>query len=68
MIQEFLDIGIQPKGNRTSQKVACPNCVTVGKTHVKDTCLSIDLTDGLYNCHKAVYFLLLNIGQLTKFY
>lgn len=53
MIQEFLDIGIQPKGNRISQKVACPNCVTVGKTHVKDTCLSIDLTDGLYNCHKC---------------
>jgi twinkle protein len=53
MIAEFNKIGIEPKGNRPTQKVACPNCVTVGKTHTKDTCLSIDLSDGLYNCHKC---------------
>jgi len=53
MIAEFNKIGIEPKGNRPTQKVACPNCVTVGKTHTKDTCLSIDLNDGLYNCHKC---------------
>jgi len=53
MIYEFTKIGIEPKGNRNSQKVACPNCVIVGKTNIKDTCLSIDLSEGLYNCHKC---------------
>lgn len=53
MIYEFQQIGIEPKGNRPSQKLKCPNCVTVGKTNINDTCLSIDLNDGLYNCHKC---------------
>ena len=53
MVNEFLEIGIVPKGNRPSQKVVCPNCVKVGKTNIKDTCLSIDLDLGVYNCHKC---------------
>lgn len=53
MIYEFQKIGIETKGNKPSQKVKCPNCVTLGKQHISDTCLSIDLNDGLYNCHKC---------------
>ena len=53
MVNEFLNIGVQPKGNRLEQKVVCPNCIRIGKTNVKDTCLSINLESGLYNCHKC---------------
>jgi len=53
MIYEFHKIGIEPKGNKPSQKVKCPNCVTLGKKNISDTCLSIDLNEGLYNCHKC---------------
>jgi len=53
MINEFLAIGVNPKGNRAEQKVVCPNCVKLGKTNIKDTCLSINILDGLYNCHKC---------------
>jgi len=52
-IQEFLDLGITPKGNKVEQKVICPSCVRLGKTNWKDTCLSINLEKGLYNCHKC---------------
>ena len=55
MVNNFLEIGIQPKGNRLEQKVTCPNCVKVGKTNIKDTCLSINLDSGLYNCHKCAW-------------
>jgi len=53
MINEFIAKGIEPKGNRKDQKVACPNCVSLGKTHIKDTCLSINIETGLYNCFKC---------------
>jgi twinkle protein len=53
MIDNFINIGIEPKGNRQEQKVTCPNCVKIGKTNIKDTCLSINLNEGLYNCHKC---------------
>lgn len=53
MTNYFLEIGISPKGNRNEQKLVCPNCVKIGKTNIKDTCLSINLTEGLYNCHKC---------------
>lgn len=53
MIDEFTKLGINVKGNRRQQKVECPNCVKIGKTNIKDTCMSIDLSEGLYNCHKC---------------
>jgi twinkle protein len=49
----FYEIGIQPKGNSIQQKLICPNCVKIGKTNIKDTCLSVNLVDGLFNCHKC---------------
>lgn len=53
MIDNFRDIRIEPKGNRVEQKVKCPNCFDIGKTNINDTCLSINLDSGLYNCHKC---------------
>ena len=50
---KFFNLGIQVKGNKTEQKCKCPNCVTLGKTNINDTCLSINLESGLYNCHKC---------------
>lgn len=53
MTKEFINIGVIPKTNRVEQKVVCPNCVKIGKTNIKETCLSINLNSGLYNCHKC---------------
>jgi len=53
MIQEFIKIGVEPKGNRKEQKVKCPECKSLGKTNWKDDCLSINIESGLYNCHKC---------------
>jgi len=50
---EFINIGIIPKTSKIEQKVVCPNCVKLGKTNIKETCLSINLNSGLYNCHKC---------------
>ena len=52
-MQQFLDLGIQLKGSRTQQKVQCPNCIKLGKENYKDTCLSVNTSDGVYNCHKC---------------
>lgn len=49
----FYEIGIEIKGNQYQQKTKCPNCVKLGKTNINDTCLSVNLNDGLYNCHKC---------------
>jgi twinkle protein len=54
-IQEFLDLGIEPKGNSEEQKVKCPKCKSLGKENWKDTCLSINTLMGVYNCHKCGY-------------
>ena len=49
----FSDLGIQLKGNRNQQKVQCPNCVKLGKENYRDTCLSVNISEGIYNCHKC---------------
>lgn len=53
IIDKFISLGIEVKSNRIEQKVKCPNCVTLGKTNINDTCLSINLNTGLYLCHKC---------------
>lgn len=53
--QNFIAIGVQPKNNGNQQKVKCPNCKAIGKTNWQDECLSINLLDGLYNCHKCAW-------------
>ena len=49
----FYELGIEPNNNGFQQKCKCPNCKTIGKENYNDTCLSINLKDGLYNCHKC---------------
>ena len=51
--ESFSNLGIRLKGNNVQQKVQCPNCIKLGKENYKDTCLSVNLNDGLYNCHKC---------------
>jgi twinkle protein len=54
-LQEFINIGIEPRGNDTQQKVRCPKCKSLGKENWKDTCMSINLVEGIYNCHKCTW-------------
>lgn len=53
MRNEFYELGIEPKGNSPQQKLKCPNCEKVGHKKHTDTPLSIDLRQGLYNCHRC---------------
>lgn len=46
-------MGIRLKGNYSQQKTQCPNCVELGKENYKDACLSVNTSNGLYNCHKC---------------
>lgn len=46
----FVEIGIVSKRNAGSDKVICPKCSHTRK-HKNDPCLSIDLDEGIYNCH-----------------
>tara|TARA_R100001463_G_scaffold52153_2_gene102896 strand:- start:3066 stop:4817 length:1752 start_codon:yes stop_codon:yes gene_type:complete len=52
-MQKFTDLGIQLKGNRSQQKLVCPNCIKLGKENYRDTCLSVNTNEGVYNCHKC---------------
>jgi len=49
----FYEKGIEVKSNLPQQKSKCPNCKILGKENFNDTCLSVNLRDGLYNCHKC---------------
>lgn len=46
----FAEIGIATKRNSGSDKVVCPKCSSTRK-HKSDPCLSIDIDEGVYNCH-----------------
>lgn len=35
------------------QKVKCPNCKKIGKEHYNDPCLSINLVEQIFYCHKC---------------
>lgn len=49
----FYEVGIELKSNLPQQKCKCPNCKILGKENFNDTCLSVNLQSGLYNCHKC---------------
>lgn len=71
---------IEVKSNKAGeQKVLCPKCKADGKEHWKDTCLGINLTTSLFNCHKCGWtgffgeratpvreYVKPNIGNLTE--
>ena len=50
MQENFIKIGIVPKGNYSQQKVKCPKCSHTRKKKT-DCSLSINIDDGLYHCH-----------------
>ena len=53
-LSDFLELDIQPKSiSSRQQKVKCPKCKDAGKKNLNDNCLSINMTTGLYNCHKC---------------
>lgn len=51
--EKFYSLGVEIKSDRAEQKVKCPECARIGKTNINDTCLSININTGLYNCHKC---------------
>lgn len=65
--QLFYEIGIELKGNQTQQKVKCPNCYKLGKQNYNDTCLSVNINDGLYNCHKCGWNGCVKIGEVKSY-
>ena len=50
MQENFIKIGIVPKGKYSQQKVKCPKCSHTRKKKT-DCSLSINIDDGLYHCH-----------------
>ncbi len=53
-IEDFIKLDIQPKSSTSrQQKVKCPKCREQGKTNLNDTCLSINIGEGVYKCHKC---------------
>tara|TARA_R100000951_G_scaffold110205_1_gene108015 strand:- start:248 stop:1975 length:1728 start_codon:yes stop_codon:yes gene_type:complete len=63
--ETFSSLGIRVKSNSIQQKVQCPNCIKLGKENYKDTCLSINTKDGLYNCHKCGWHGVLKTNEIT---
>ena len=52
MINEFLNLGIEIKQNRGQVKTKCPKCHHTRKNK-SDRPLSVDIDNGLYNCHNC---------------
>lgn len=52
-MQTFQELGIKVRSKGDQQKVPCPNCIKLGKTNYKDPCLSVNIKQGIYNCHKC---------------
>lgn len=50
MIQEFINLGIELRGNSPQQKVKCPKCQK-DRRNKHDLPLSVNLTDGVFKCH-----------------
>ena len=52
MINEFLNLGIEIKQTRGQVKTKCPQCHHTRKNK-SDRPLSVDIDNGLYNCHNC---------------
>lgn len=66
MIDQFLQLGIQPRGNTVSQKLTCPKCGPERKNK-SDKSLSINLEKGLYNCHNCGWKGNVKIKEKTEY-
>jgi len=66
-LSDFINLDIQPKsGTARQQKVKCPKCRESGKTNYNDHCLSINIDEGLYNCHKCSWNGRITNGKTIK--
>lgn len=53
-MKDFSTYGINvPTGRSGNIKTTCPNCAKVGKQHFNDKCLSVNISEGVWNCHKC---------------
>jgi twinkle protein len=69
MISQFQEIGIKISStNGVQQKTTCPNCVRIGKQNYKDKCLSVNVDQGVYNCHKCGWRGTVNKKEMSKVY
>lgn len=67
-INLFYELGIDAKAGKPSQKVKCPNCEKLGHKKHNDTPLSINLINGLYNCHRCGWKGSVKIGEKSSQY
>lgn len=53
-MKDFSLYGISvPSGRTGNIKTTCPNCPKVGKQHLNDKSLSVNIGEGVWNCHKC---------------
>lgn len=53
-MKDYISFGISiPSGRTGNIKTNCPNCAKVGKHNLKDTSLSVNVTEGIWKCHKC---------------
>ncbi len=64
-MKDYSSYNIQiPFGKVSGQvKTTCPKCAEIGKQHLKDTCLSVNLDEAVWNCHKCGWAGTLNEGK-----
>ena len=63
-IQAFENMGLKIRGNNPQQKSVCGggrDCGNPNAKNKRDTCVSLNLDDGLWNCHKCG-----NSGSVAK--
>ena len=61
MINELSALGIKILKQKGEYKTTCPQCSHTRKNK-RDKCLSVDITNGLYNCHNCGWS-----GSVQKF-
>lgn len=49
-MKTFSDYGISIRGSSGQEKTTCPQCSGSRRKH-NDKCLSVDITEGVFNCH-----------------
>jgi len=67
---DFIDLGIDLKGNTSGQiKTLCPKCSHKRKAqNQKEPCLSVNIDEGIYNCHNCSYNGTINARKPKKVY
>lgn len=50
--EKLSNLGIKLRRRSGNEKTTCPQC-SDGRRNKKDPCLSVNITDGVYNCHNC---------------